>query len=56
MRALAPEVAARRLLGMLARKGYPAGLASAVIRDELAAVRTADLDLTDVTFGAMEET
>ncbi|UMG92676.1 RecX family transcriptional regulator [Nocardioides sp. TF02-7] len=29
--------AARRLAGMLARKGYPAGLAFAVVRDELAA-------------------
>jgi regulatory protein len=55
MARLAPEVAARRLLGMLARKGYPAGVAAAVVREELAAVRTADLDLTDVNFGAMED-
>jgi regulatory protein len=36
MTGLAPEVAARRLLGMLARKGYPAELANAVIRAEFA--------------------
>ncbi|MGZ4465296.1 MAG: regulatory protein RecX [Nocardioides sp.] len=29
-------VATRRLVGMLARKGYPSGLAFAVVRDELA--------------------
>lgn len=32
-----PLVAQRRLLGMLARKGYSAGLAYRVIRDEMAA-------------------
>lgn len=31
-----PEVAVRRIAGMLARKGYPAGLAYAVVRSELA--------------------
>jgi regulatory protein len=38
--------ATRRLVGMLARKGYPSGLAFAVVRDELAADdrSTADLD------------
>lgn len=36
---IAPDVAARRLAGMLARKGYPAGLAYAVVRDELDARR-----------------
>ncbi len=35
MTALAPEVAARRLAGMLARKGYPAGMAYAVVREEM---------------------
>ena len=35
MRSLDSQVAMRRLLGMLARKGYPAGLAMAVIREEL---------------------
>ena len=30
-------VATRRLVGRLARKGYPSGLAFAVVRDELAA-------------------
>jgi regulatory protein len=33
----ARQSAMRRLLGMLARKGYPAGLAMTVIREELAA-------------------
>lgn len=38
--------ATRRLVGMLARKGYASGLAFAVVRDELAAAdrSTADLD------------
>ena len=36
-RALAPEVRVRRLAGMLARKGYPAGTAFRVVRDALAA-------------------
>jgi regulatory protein len=34
---LAPDVAARRLVGMLARKGYPPGLAYAVVREALGA-------------------
>lgn len=34
---LAPDVAVRRLVGMLARKGYPSGLAYAVVQEELAA-------------------
>ena len=33
----APEAVFRRLVGMLARKGYPAGLAITVVRDALAA-------------------
>lgn len=33
---LTRDAAARRLTGMLARKGYPAALASAVVREELA--------------------
>lgn len=37
MRGLDRTVAARRLAGMLARKGYPSGLAYAVVRDELGA-------------------
>jgi regulatory protein len=36
MRGLDPQVATRRLVGMLARKGYAGGLAYAVVRDELA--------------------
>jgi len=34
---LAPEVQARRLVGLLARKGYSSGLAYAVVREALAA-------------------
>ncbi|MEZ0580065.1 regulatory protein RecX [Nocardioides sp. MH1] len=37
MRSLDDVVAARRLAGMLARKGYPPGMAYAVVKDELAA-------------------
>ena len=35
MRGLEPAVATRRLLGMLARKGYPSDIAFRVIREEL---------------------
>lgn len=35
MRGLDPQVATRRLAGLLARKGYPAGLAFAVVREAL---------------------
>ena len=35
-RGLAPDVRVRRLAGMLARKGYPAGLAFRVVREALA--------------------
>jgi len=34
---LAPDVRTRRLVGMLARKGYPPGLAYAVVREALGA-------------------
>lgn len=37
MRGASPESAFRRLLGMLARKGYPPGVAVRVVRDALAA-------------------
>ncbi|MGC9666458.1 regulatory protein RecX [Planosporangium sp. 12N6] len=36
-RGAAPDAAFRRLVGMLARKGYPAGLAIRVVKDALAA-------------------
>jgi regulatory protein len=35
MRSLDRDVAMRRLLGMLARKGYPGGLAMSIIKQEL---------------------
>ena len=38
MSALAPEVKTRRLVGMLARKGYSPGLAFAIVRSEVGAV------------------
>ena len=37
MRSLERQVAMRRLLGMLARKGYPGGLAMTIVKHELAA-------------------
>lgn len=37
MRGVDNATATRRLAGLLARKGYPAGLAFAVVRDELGA-------------------
>jgi regulatory protein len=46
-----PPAAARRLVGMLARKGYGAGLAYEVVRTEMAArgaeLEESDLDLED---------
>ncbi len=36
MTGVAPDAAFRRLVGMLARKGYPAGLAVSTVRDALA--------------------
>jgi regulatory protein len=53
LRALAglpPEVQARRLVALLARKGYPSGLAYEVVRAELAA--HADARLVDALSGA----
>lgn len=45
VRGLDPQVATRRLAGMLARKGYGAGLAFSVVREALAAD---EVDLTDL--------
>jgi regulatory protein len=36
MRGLEDQVATRRLVGMLARKGYSSGLSFSVVREELA--------------------
>jgi regulatory protein len=50
LRAVDRVTATRRLAGLLARKGYPAGLAFAVVRQELAAFggdEPADDDLDD---------
>ena len=45
------QVAVRRLAGMLARKGYPAGVAFRVVREELEAVGA---DVDDLTGGVDE--
>ncbi|WP_238343047.1 regulatory protein RecX [Nocardioides cynanchi] len=42
MRNLDTAVATRRLVGMLARKGYPPGLAYRIVRDELGSVTDDD--------------
>jgi regulatory protein len=42
-RALPLDVRVRRLVGMLARKGYPGGLSLRVVREALAAERELDL-------------
>jgi regulatory protein len=42
MRRLDHATATRRLAGMLARKGYPAGLVFAVVKDELGSATTGD--------------
>ena len=44
MRGLEATVATRRLVGMLARKGYGAGLAYAIVREELEAARVAEAE------------
>jgi len=44
MRGLDEQVAARRLVGMLARKGYGSGVAFAVVKDELRLAGAAELD------------
>lgn len=46
VRGLDPQVATRRLAGMLARKGYGAGLAFSVVREALA--EDDDVDVTDL--------
>ncbi|MDO7866976.1 regulatory protein RecX [Nocardioides jiangxiensis] len=47
MRGLAPEVATRRLVGMLARKGHGPGVAFAVVREELGALADDDVEPPD---------
>jgi regulatory protein len=42
MPGLDPAVATRRLVGLLARKGYSPGLAYRIVRDELGSLRDAD--------------
>jgi RecX family protein len=55
LRSVDDEVATRRLVGMLARKGYPPGLAMKVVRDALAR-RAADEDeQTDLDLDAVAD-
>lgn len=53
MRALEPQVATRRLVGLLARKGYSAGLAFSIVREALSDVdhldEQAEVDVLDPT-------
>jgi regulatory protein len=44
MKALAPEVATRRLVGMLARKGHSPGVAYSVVKEELGALDADDFE------------
>jgi regulatory protein len=44
MRGVDDAAAARRLAGMLARKGYPAGLTFSIVREELAAAGRDEVD------------
>ena len=48
MRRLDHATATRRLVGMLARKGYSAGLAFAVVKDELGAAVSEDDGLDEI--------
>jgi regulatory protein len=54
MRRLDRTTATRRLMGMLARKGYSGGLAAAVVRDALDGVGAADAEV-DAEFEALDE-
>ena len=47
MRGVDHVTATRRLAGLLARKGYPAGVAFAVVRDELGEVAAGDAEVYD---------
>jgi regulatory protein len=46
-RNLEPVARTRRLAGMLARKGYPAGLAFRVVRDALEAEGVSEAEMPD---------
>ena len=48
------QKATRRLVGMLARKGYGAGMAFAIVKDELALHSSAELDVDPDVFAADE--
>jgi regulatory protein len=49
LRGVDDTTATRRLAGLLARKGYPAGLAFSVVRDELARAGRDDLEVEDLS-------
>ncbi len=46
-RGLEPRTRTRRLVGMLARKGYPEALAARVVREALESEGVDDVDLTE---------
>ncbi len=52
MTSLAPEVTTRRLVGMLARKGYSPGVAFRIVRDVIGAVD--DESAADETHGSLD--
>lgn len=47
VRGLEAQLATRRLVGMLARKGYGAGMAFAIVKDELKLADEAEMDAVD---------
>jgi regulatory protein len=47
LRGLDPPTQARRLVGLLARRGYPPGLAHQIVRDALAGLDIADSEVPD---------
>jgi regulatory protein len=55
MASVPPEAAFRRLVGMLARKGYPAGLAVRTVRDALAGTASGEGFAAEVDVDSMTE-
>lgn len=56
LQSVEPQVRQRRLLGMLARKGYPAGIAYRVVREEVRAdAEATDADLTATAEPMMDD-
>ncbi|MGA8114644.1 MAG: regulatory protein RecX, partial [Actinocatenispora sp.] len=55
MSGLAPDVAFRRLVGMLARKGYPAGLSVRTVREALATAQGGSEFVEELDVDALTE-